>query len=173
MLHFKQEKIEYLREIIGSYVYKDILSFCSLKNSTLLVKLTKLLAFQIGSEVSMNELAIGLGVDVKTVGRYIELLEHAFIIKKLTSYSNNLRKEVNKKNKYFFVDNGIRNAVITQFNSFEDRNDVGHLFENFMIMERMKRNTYLFDYANSYFWRNYQHDEIDYIEEKDEKCSAI
>lgn len=163
----KNDKIQYLKEIVGSYLYKDILSFCAIKNPLMLHRLTKLLAFQIGSEVSFNELSNNLGLDVKTVSKYIDLLEKSFIIYKLTGYSENLRNEVSKKHKYYFVDNGIRNAVISQFNTLEDRNDVGHLWENFILMERIKKNTYDFSYVNSYFWRTYNKDEVDYLEESD------
>ncbi|MBM4222974.1 MAG: ATP-binding protein [Gammaproteobacteria bacterium] len=162
-----QDKIEYLRDLVGSYLYKDILSFFGLKKSTFLVKLSKMLAFQIGSEVSVHELATQLGVDSKTVLRYLELLESSFIIQPLTPLSSNLRKTINKKNKYYFVDNGVRNAIISQFNSLDNRDDHGMLFENFMVMERLKRNSQLFDYSNSYFWRSYAQEEIDYLEEKD------
>lgn len=168
----KQDKEEYLRELIGSYLYKDILALSSIKNSAVLQKLTKLLAFQVGSEVSLNELSITLGVDVKTVGKYIDLLEKSFIIFPLTGYSGNLRKEINKKHKYYFFDNGIRNAVISQFNPLEDRNDVGQLFENFMIIERLKRNTYLKYFANTYFWRTYTKEEVDYIETVQDEIMA-
>jgi predicted AAA+ superfamily ATPase len=169
----KEDKITYLREITGSYLYKDILSFFNLKNPQILQKLTKLLAFQIGQEVSVNELATKLGVDVKTVARYLDLLEKSFIIFRLSGYGKNLRTEISKKNKYYFVDNGIRNAVISQFNSIEDRADIGQLFENFLISERIKKNTYSFSYSNSYFWRTYDQNEVDYIEEKDDVINGF
>ena len=138
-LSSKQDKIQYLKEIVGSYLYKDILSFCGIKNPLMLNRLAKLLAFQIGSEVSFNELSNNLGIDVKTVSKYIDLLEKSFIIYKLTGYSGNLRNEINKKHKYYFVDNGIRNAIVSQFNALEDRNDIGELWENFILMERIKK----------------------------------
>ena len=171
-LQNKQDKIMYLKEIVGSYLYKDILALSSIKNPIVLQKLTKLLAFQVGSEVSFNELSVQLGVDVKTVSKYIDLLEKSFIIYPLTAFSRNLRKEISKKNKYYFIDNGIRNAVISQFNLIDDRNDVGQLFENFIITERLKRNTYSHFIANNYFWRTYTKNEVDYLEEADAKLFA-
>jgi len=168
----KQDKIQYLKEIVGSYLYKDILTLASIKNPMVLQKLTKLLAFQVGSEVSLNELSTQLGIDVKTVAKYIDLLEKSFILYPLTAYSKNLRKEISKKNKYYFIDNGIRNAVISQFNSIDDRNDVGQLFENFLVTERLKRNIYSNYSSNNYFWRNYAKNEVDYIEEVDSKIFA-
>lgn len=171
-LQNKQDKIMYLKEIVGSYLYKDILALSSIKNPIVLQKLTKLLAFQVGSEVSFNELSVQLGVDVKTVSKYIDLLEKSFIIYPLTAFSRNLRKEISKKNKYYFIDNGIRNAVISQFNLIDDRNDVGQLFENFIITERLKRNIYSNFLSNNYFWRTYTKNEVDYLEEVGAKIFA-
>jgi len=138
----KEMRIETLTEIANAYLLKDILAFDRVKNSRVLLDLLKLLAFQIGSEVSLNELATQLGADVKTVQRYLDLLEKAFVILRLGGFSRNLRQEVVSKSKYYFLDNGIRNAVIAQFNSLDLRNDIGALWENFMIMERLKYRTY-------------------------------
>lgn len=167
------EKIEILQELVNSYLLKDILSLENIRGSKSLHDLLKLLAFQVGSEVSMNELSNNLKIDVKTVGRYIDLLEKGFIIRRHNSFSRNLRNEIAKKSKYYFLDNGIRNGVILQFNQLKDRNDTGALFENFMIMERNKylsNNSFL---VNSYFWRTYNKHEIDLIEERDGKLSAF
>ncbi len=163
----KTEKIEILNEIINSYLLKDILSLERVKGSKIILDLLKLLAFQIGSEVSLNELANNLNIDVKTVQRYLDLLEKAFIIKTLSGFSRNLRSEINRKNKYYFLDNGIRNGVISQYNELEDRNDIGQLWENFLIVERLKKCSYKKIYGSMYFWRTYSGQEIDLIEERD------
>jgi predicted AAA+ superfamily ATPase len=123
------------------------------------------LAFQIGSEVSTSELAKQLLVDVKTVSYYLDLLQKAFVIFPLSGFSRNLRNEINKMNKYYFFDIGIRNALISNFNKIGNRNDVGQLWENFLLVERMKRNEYLQFNTNSYFWRTYEQQEIDLVEE--------
>lgn len=158
-------RIETLTEIANAYLLKDILAFDRVKNSRVLLDLLKLLAFQIGSEVSMNELATQLGADVKTIQRYLDLLEKAFVIIRLGGFSRNLRQEVVNKSKYYFIDNGIRNTVIAQFNGLDQRNDVGSLWENFMFVERLKYRAYRSLYANIYFWRTYDRQEIDLVEE--------
>ncbi len=127
--------------------------------------LLKLLAFQIGSEVSLNELSNKLNVHVNTVKRYIELLENSFVIFGLSALSNNPRNEIGKNKKYYFYDCGIRNSIIRNFNSLTFRNDVGHLWENYFVSEMYKKNYNTGKLVNSYFWRNYQKKEIDYIEE--------
>jgi predicted AAA+ superfamily ATPase len=131
-----------------------------------------LLAFQVGSEVSYNELAAQLAVDVKTVGRYLDLLEKSFVLIRLNGLSRNLRQEVTSKSKYYFYDNGIRNALIAQFNGLDQRNDVGQLWENFVFVERMKYRTFTPVYANTYFWRTYSQQEIDLVEERDGRLFA-
>lgn len=158
-------RVDVLTEIANAYLLKDILVFDRIKSSRTLLDLLKLLAFQMGSEVSLNELATQLGVDVKTVNRYLDLLEKAFVIHRLSGFSRNLRQEVTTKSRYYFFDNGIRNALIAQFNGLEDRNDIGALWENFLMGERLKYRTYHGLYANAYFWRTYQNQEIDLIEE--------
>jgi predicted AAA+ superfamily ATPase len=160
-----KNRIETLTEIANSYLLKDILAFDRIKSSRTLLDLLKLLAFQIGSEVSFNELAIQLGADIKTVQRYLDLLEKAFVVFRLGGFSRNLRKEITNKSKYYFFDNGIRNAIIAQFNGLDMRNDIGPLWENFIFMERLKYRTYQSKYANIYFWRTYNKQEIDLIEE--------
>ncbi len=162
-------RIEILTEIANAYLLKDILAFDRIKNSRTLLDLLKLLAFQVGSEVTITELATKLGVDVKTVNRYLDLLEKAFVIFGLNGFRRNLREEVTNKSKYYFLDNGIRNALIAQFNGLDQRNDLGALWENFMMVERLKVRAYRPLYANIYFWRTYQQQEIDLIEEHDGK----
>lgn len=168
----KKEKITILQELVDSYVFKDILTLERVKGTKILLDLLKLLAFQIGNQVSLNELSIQLGIDVKTVGRYLDLLEKTFIITRLGGFSRNLRSEITSKSKYFFLDNGVRNAVIAQFNPLDSRNDTGQLFENFIIMERTKKRSYKGIYGTAYFWRTHQQQEIDLIEERDGKLFA-
>ncbi len=165
----KKEKIRLLKEFTDSYLLKDIFMLENIKAPNQLLNLLKLLAFQIGSLVSLNELASQLGIDVKTVRRYLDILEKSFIIKSLGGFSRNLRNELKNKNKYYFWDNGIRNAIINQFNPLENRIDTAFLFENFLVMERLKYNTYKNNYSHLYFWRNYSGQEIDLIEERDGK----
>ncbi len=164
-----EEKRSLLMEITGSYLFKDILEFEKIKSPQLLINLLRLLAFQIGNEVSVNELSKNLKVDNKTVQRYLELLEKSFIIYKLTGYSRNLRKEISKKAKYFFFDTGIRNAVISNFNPLSLRNDTGQLWENFLVMERIKKQAYKPVYSNNFFWRTWSGNEVDFVEERDGK----
>lgn len=168
----KKEKITILQELVDSYIFKDILTLERVKGTKILLDLLRLLAFQIGNQVSLNELSIQLGIDVKTVGRYLDLLEKTFIIMRLGGFSRNLRSEITSKNKYFFLDNGVRNAVIAQFNPLDSRNDAGQLFENFIVMERAKKRSYQGIYGTAYFWRTHQQQEIDLIEERDGKLFA-
>lgn len=158
-------RIEILTEIANSYLLKDILTLDRVKNSRTLLDLLKLLAFQVGSEVSLSELTTQLGVDVKTVKRYLDLLEKSFVVYRLNGFSRNLRQEVTNKAKYYFYDNGIRNAVIANFNPPVLRDDVGALWENFMMIERLKYRAYHPVHANSYFWRTYNQQEIDLVED--------
>lgn len=163
----RAERLEALNEIAHSYMLKDILAFDRLRNSRALHDLLRLLAFQIGREVSLNELATQLSIDVKTVQRYLDLLEQAFVLVRLGGFSRNLRKEITSKAKYYFFDTGLRNALIAQFNPLTQRDDVGMLWENFLVMERLKYRTYFDIYANSYFWRTYDQQEVDLVEERD------
>jgi predicted AAA+ superfamily ATPase len=163
----RAERIEIISEIANSYLLKDILSFDRVKSSRSLLDLLKLLAFQLGSEVSLNEIATQLGVEARTVQRYLDLLEKAFVIVRLSGFSRNLRQEVTSKAKYYFLDTGIRNALIAQFNSPDQRNDLGQLWENFLIVERLKYRTYAGIPANMYFWRTYDQQEIDLVEERE------
>jgi uncharacterized protein len=168
----RQAKIEAVLEIADSYLLKEILTFDRVRSSRTLLDLLKLLAFQVGCQVSLNELAGQLGIDVKTVQRYLDLLEKAFVIIRLGGFSRNLRNEVTSKAKYYFYDNGIRNAIIAQFNRLDQRDDSGKLWENFAFVERLKWRTYEGIYANMYFWRTYEQQEIDLVEERDGKVFA-
>lgn len=162
-----------LLSLSDSYLYKDILTMDSMRKPDVLNKLLQALAFQIGSEVSYNELAQTIGTDSKTVEKYIDLLEKCFIIFRLNGLSRNLRNELKKAKKIYFCDNGVRNAVIQQFAPVALRNDMGQLWENFFISERIKRNHYLGYHCNIYFWRTTSQQEIDYIEESDGQMSAF
>lgn len=155
-----------LKNLAGQYLYKDVLIWKDIRKPELLDKLLKLLAYQVSSEVSINELANALKVKSETVENYIDLLEKSFVVFRLKSYSTNERKEVTKMNKIYFWDNGIRNAIIDDFRPLELRNDIGALWENFLVSERMKMKAWKEITAKSYFWRNKQQREVDYIEEQ-------
>ena len=164
-----KEKIAILEEIVNSYLLKDILTLERVKGSKVLLDLLKLIAFQVGSTVSLNELATQVKLDVKTVGRYLDIFEKAFVLKRIGGFSRNLRKEIVSKAKYYFLDNGIRNAVISQFNPLSSRNDTGILWENFMVTERLKKCAYKSIYGSFYFWRTYDGHEINLVEEREGK----
>lgn len=162
----KADKIEYLRELTASYLFKDLLEVGAIKYSPKLRDLVRMLAFQIGSEVSINELSNKLQLHRDIVNKYIDLLEKTFVIFRLGGYSRNLRKEITRHDKVFFCDLGVRNAIIENFNPLDQREDSGRLWENFLFIERMKTQMYRGDSANRYFWRTYTGAELDYIEEK-------
>jgi len=155
-----------LKEIVGSYLYKDILELDGLKHSDKIVRLLQLLAFQIGKEVSFAELGSQLGMSKNTIERYLDLLEKAFVVIKLIGFSRNLREEISKNPRYYFYDNGIRNALINNFNLLDVRDDIGMLWENYIVMERIKKQEYSGIWANNYFWRTYDKKEIDFVEER-------
>lgn len=163
----RELKVNYLQEIVRSYLFKDVLTIGSIKYPPKLRDLVRLLAFQIGSTVSLNELANTLQIARDTVQNYIDLLEKTFVIFRLSGYSRNLRKEIVRQDKIFFYDLGIRNAVIENFAPLSNRNDGGALWENFLIVERMKTQTYRRQGANRYYWRTYTGAELDYVEERD------
>ncbi|MFC1546283.1 ATP-binding protein [bacterium] len=165
----QDQKIRYLKEIVSSYLYKDILELDGIRNSDKILKLLQLLVFQIGKEVSFNEIGTQLGMSKNTVDRYLDLLEKAFVIFKLTGFSRNLRKEIVKNPRYYFYDNGIRNALINNFNPLLMRDDIGMLWENYIIVERIKKQEYLNINSNNFFWRTYDKKEIDLIEEREGK----
>jgi predicted AAA+ superfamily ATPase len=163
----KKQKLDVITEIANSYLVKDILAFDRVKSSKTLIDLLKLLAFQSGSEVSLTEVGTKIGVDYKTIQRYLDLLEKSFVLVRLGGFSRNLRNEITNKAKYYFMDLGIRNSLIAQFNGLSQRNDIGQLWENFIFIERLKHRAYQNIYANMYFWRTYSQQEIDLIEEHD------
>ncbi len=167
------EKADYLDNIVNSYLLKDILAYDSIKKADKILDLLRLVAFQIGKEVSIDELANNLkGISRNTVESYLDLLSKVFVIYPLRGFSRNLRKEISKSNRWYFYDNGIRNAVIRNYNSIKLRNDIGQLWENYLMTERLKFNTYTKSRVNPYFWRTYDQQEIDLIEEKGEELTA-
>ena len=162
-----------LMNLSGSYMYQDLLSMEGVRRPVLLEKLLVALALQVGNEVSYNELAQTIGTDNKTMEKYVDLLEKCYIIFRLNGLSRNIRNELKKTKKIYFYDNGVRNAIIQQFNPIEMRNDMGALWENFFISERIKYNHYNGKYANIYFWRTKEQQEVDYIEECDGTMTAF
>lgn len=154
-----------LGEIVGAYLYRDILEHEGVRRSDKIVDLLRMLAFQIGQEVSIAELATGLGLNRQTVDHYLDLLEKVFVIFRVGGFSRNLRKEVTKNSRYYFFDNGIRNSLIQNFNPLKLRQDAGQLWENFLMVERRKTNQTALRSVNTYFWRTYDQKEIDCIEE--------
>lgn len=169
--HERKKKV--LSELVSSYLFKDVLALGVIQNPDMVSSILKCLAFQVGNEVSLNEIAKTVGSDVKTVGRYLDLLEKMFIIKKVRGFSRNLRNEISKKAKYYFLDNGVRNAVIAQFNPLSLRNDVGALWENFIFMELLKKSGLDESFDQYYFWRTHEGKEIDIIKESEGKLFAI
>ncbi len=167
------EKEIYLREIVNSYLLKDILVYDGIKNSSKIYKILQLLAYQVGKEVAFDELATHVSMSKNTVEKYLDLLEKNFILYKLSSFSSNPRKELSKKKRFYFHDNGIRNALINNFNPLSIRNDVGELWENYIFYERMKFLEYNDIFVNRYFWRTYDQQEIDLVEEKNQCLSAF
>ncbi len=162
-----EDKKEYLTSLRDSYLFKDILELEHIRNSDKLINLLQLIAFQVGKEISLNELGKQLGISKNSVARYLDLLEKSYVIKKVKGFSRNLRKEIVKNSRYYFLDNGIRNALINNFNPLALRDDSGMLWENFLFSERMKKLHYHKIYANTYFWRTYDGKEIDLVEERD------
>ncbi|MGK6350376.1 ATP-binding protein [Parapedobacter sp. DT-150] len=159
-----REKENYLYELVQSYLLKDILSFEGIRQADKITKLLRLVAFQTGSEVSYNELGNQLGISKNTVENYLDLLSKVFLIYRLSAYSTNQRKEISKGSKWYFTDNGIRNAIINDLRLLDIRQDVGSLWENYLITERIKRNSYLNEHVQYYFWRNYNQQVVDLIE---------
>ena len=165
LLHSNRSREDYLRELISSYLFKDILQLEGVRHAHKLQRLLQLLAFQIGKEVSLAELGRQLGLSKNTVERYLDLLEKVFVIYRRGGFSRNLRKEISKNHRYYFFDNGIRNTLISNFNPLPLRNDIGELWENYVMTERMKKREYLRQPVNAYFWRTYDRKEIDLVEE--------
>lgn len=167
------EKENYLYDLINNYLYRDILSFENVRKPKKVIDLLSLLALQVGSEVSTTELASHLSISKLIVEKYLDILEKMFVVVNLRGFSRNLRKEISKTSKYYFVDLGVRNALIRNFNPLNIRADVGHLFENYAVIERMKMLHHTHRYANFYFWRTYDQKEIDLIQESDGMLNAF
>jgi len=172
-VHSNTDREDYLRQLLSSYLFKDILQLEGIRHSDKLQRLVQLLAFQIGKEVSLAELGRQLGMSKNTVERYLDLLEKVFVIFRRSGFSRNLRKEVVKNQRYYFYDNGIRNALVNNFNPLHIRNDIGELWENYVVTERSKRHEYLRLSVNAYFWRTYDKKEIDLVEEQQGRLSGF
>jgi predicted AAA+ superfamily ATPase len=167
------DKISYLKEIINSYLLKDILVYDGIKQSNKILDLLKLIAFQVGQEVSLQELARQLGISKNTVESYLDLLSKVFVIYKVPGFSRNLRKEITKSNRWYFYDNGIRNGIIANFTRLESRTDVDALWENYLASERIKHQNYTQKTVTNYFWRTYDQQELDWLEEENGKLSGF
>ncbi len=175
LLHLdkQEDKKNYLKSIIDDYLFNDIKNLKEIISEEIIKKLATLLAFQVGSVASLNELSKSLGIDVKTVDRYISLLKQSFVIFEIGSFSNNPRKELVKSKKYYFYDNGIRNALTDQFLPLDSRNDIGALWENFLAIERIKQNEYKNKGNNHFFWRSYEKAEVDWVETNENRITAF
>jgi len=159
-----QSRRKYLTELSTDYLYRDVIQLTNIRNANKIRDLLRLLSYQVGSEVSLQEIGSQLDMSKDTVARYIDLLEKSFVLFRLTGYSHNLRKEVSKMNKYYFYDLGVRNILIDDVKTLDLRNDVGQLWENFLVIERLKKNLYAQSLSHPYFWRVYTGGEIDYVE---------
>ena len=165
----RDQKEKYLRELLSSYLLRDILALENIRNSSKILNLLRLISYQVGNDVSYNELGSSLGMSKNTVEKYLDLLRKVFILYKVEGFSKNLRKEIVKNSRWYFLDNGIRNAVIANFNMLNTRDDVGKLWENYIIAERLKYQEYHGISVNNFFWRTYDQQEIDWVEERDGK----
>lgn len=161
-----ENKADYLREIINSFLLKDILAYDNIRNSEKIIALLRLIAYQIGNEVSLQEIGKQLGMSKNTVEKYLDLLSKVFVIHKVSGFSRNLRKEITKNSRWYFYDNGLRNMLIANLNPIEMRNDIGLLWENYIISERIKKQSYSRMIVNNYFWRTYDQQEIDWVEDR-------
>lgn len=160
------EKQSHLKELVNSYLFKDLLAFGNLRNAAKIRDLLRLIAFQIGKEVSYEELGKKLGMSKNTVAHYLDLLSQAFIVFKVEGFSRNLRKEVTKNPRWYFYDNGTRNTLVANFNDLKQREDTGMLWENYLVAERIKYQFYHNMIVNNYFWRTYDQQEVDWVEER-------
>lgn len=167
------EKALYLNEIINSYLLKDVLAYEGIQRREKIVSLLRIIAYRVGSEISIESIGNELGISKNTVDKYLDLLSKVFIIKRVAGFSRNLDNEITKKAKWYFYDNGIRNAIISNFNRLELRDDQGKLWENYLISERLKKQEYTLDYSSNYFWRTHAQQEIDWVEEKDGQLKAF
>lgn len=174
LLHLNdlEDKSEYLKEIVNSYLLKDILAFENIRNSDKILNLLRLIAFQIGGPVSNTELGGALGMSKNTVEKYLDLLSKVFVLHRVGGFSRNLRKEISKSNRWYFYDNGLRNILIANINPIELRDDIGKLWENYVISERLKYQRYNKMVVNNYFWRTYDKQELDWLEEREGKLFA-
>jgi len=173
VLNNKGKERVILKNLVSSYLYRDILAFSEIRKPEILDNLLLALALQVGSEVNYNELAQTIGVNKITVQKYIDILEKGYIVFRLNSFSRNLRNEIKRNRKVYFYDNGIRNMIIGNFNQLNLRTDIGALWENFLISERKKQNIYKDTFARIYFWRTKQQQEIDFVEEREGKISGF
>lgn len=169
----RKEKIDYLKEQVNSYLLKDILTFEGIQKQDKIVSLLKIIAFRAGSEISLESIGNDLQISKNTVEKYLDLLTKVFVIYRVSGFSRNLDNEITKKHKWYFWDNGIRNAIIGNFNGLSQRDDVGQLWENYLISERLKFQTYRQTHLSTYFWRTHNKQEIDWIEEEEGKLSAF
>lgn len=167
------DKAQYLKSLVTNYLLKDIINFDGVRNSAKIYDLLKLIAFQIGKEVSLTKLGKQLGMSKNTVERYLDLLEKVYVLKQVSGFSRNLRKEISKSSRWYFWDNGIRNAIINDFKVIAFRNDTGELWENYLMTERLKKNTYENRLTETYFWRTYDQQEIDCIETENQQIEAF
>ena len=172
LLAANEDRAAYLRELIASYLFRDILQLEGIRHAAKLTVLLQLIAFQIGKDVSINELASSAGMNKNTVDRYLDLLEKAYVIYSRRGFSRNLRKEITKSRRYYFHDNGVRNGLIGNFNPLALRDDTGALWENYALAERLKRNLYTGHHATSHFWRTYDQQEIDLVEDHQGELTA-
>ena len=173
LMDSNEQREGYLRELISAYLFKDILQLEGLRHPDKLLRLLQLIAFQVGRDVSVSELGSGLGMSRSTVDRYLDLLQKAYVLYSRGGFSRNLRKEMAKSRRYYFYDNGIRNGVIGNFNALTLRDDVGALWENYVLTERLKYNLYTGRWAESYFWRTYDRQEIDLVEERQGRLRGV
>lgn len=175
LMHYQdwEEKKEYLYEIINSYLLKDILVFEGIKQADKIYNLLRLIAYQVGKEVSLQELGNQLQMSKNTVNTYLDLLSKVFIIFKVEGFSRNLRKEIVKSSRWYFYDNGIRNGIINNFNRLENRTDVGDLWENYLAVERIKKQNYQKTPTKNYFWRTYDQQELDWLEEQGHQLAGF
>ena len=175
LVHYEdwEEKKEYLYEIINSYLLKDILVFEGIKQADKIYNLLRLIAYQVGKEVSLQELGNQLQMSKNTVDTYLDLLSKVFIVFKVEGFSRNLRKEIVKSSRWYFYDNGIRNGLINNFNRLENRTDVGDLWENYLAVERIKKQNYQKIITNNYFWRTYDQQELDWLEERGNELAGF
>lgn len=160
------EKQQVLKELVSSYLFRDILELDGVRSSRKISDLLVLLAFQVGKEVSLSELGSHLGMNKHTVSRYLDLLEQGYVLVNIRGFSRNLRKEVTRNSRYYFYDTGLRNALVNNFNRLDLRDDVGMLWENYLVIERMKKQAYTSLFSNNHFWRTYNQEELDWVEDR-------